>query len=165
MNSQPCSRALVRSALASRRRLTLVGTGAAFFIAAGFAYAQAPAADPVLAKVNGTEIRKSDVALAEEELGPSLAQMDPAAKDDNVLSFLIDMKLVGNAFGVRDPYLFLLDPANQVVAQDDDSGGGLDAQIFYRPTVTGEYTIQAANLDLSPLPLAGMQFRLTIRRE
>src|SRR3981081_3371490 len=51
-------------------------------------------ANPVLAKVNGTEIRQSDVALAEEELGPSLAQMDPATKKDNVLSFLIDMKIV-----------------------------------------------------------------------
>src|SRR5436305_11912562 len=51
-------------------------------------------ANPVLAKVNGSEIRQSDVALAEEELGPSLAQMDPAAKKDNVLSFLIDMKIV-----------------------------------------------------------------------
>src|SRR3979411_954688 len=51
-------------------------------------------ANPVLAKVNGTEIRQSDVALAEEELGPSLAQMDPATKKDKVLSFLIDMKSV-----------------------------------------------------------------------
>jgi peptidyl-prolyl cis-trans isomerase C len=51
-------------------------------------------ANPVLAKVNGAEIRQSDVALAEEELGPSLAQMDPATKKDNVLSFLIDMKIV-----------------------------------------------------------------------
>src|SRR5581483_1819131 len=53
--------------------------------------------NPVLAKVNGAEIRKSDVTLAEEELGPSLAQMDPATKDENVLSFLIDMKLVAKA--------------------------------------------------------------------
>ena len=54
-------------------------------------------ANPVLAKVNGAEIRQSDVALAEEELGPSLAQMDPATKKDNVLSFLIDMKIVAKA--------------------------------------------------------------------
>src|ERR1700761_8393864 len=54
-------------------------------------------ANPVLAKVNGSEIRQSDVALAEEELGPSLAQMDPATKDENVLSFLIDMKIVSKA--------------------------------------------------------------------
>src|SRR6478735_7131412 len=53
--------------------------------------------NPVLAKVNGVEIRQSDVALAEEELGPSLAQMDPATKKDNVLSFLIDMKIVSKA--------------------------------------------------------------------
>jgi hypothetical protein len=54
-------------------------------------------ANPVLAKVNGSEIRQSDVALAEEELGPSLAQMDPAAKKENVLAFLIDMKIVAKA--------------------------------------------------------------------
>src|SRR6202166_598003 len=54
-------------------------------------------AKPVLAKVNATEIRQSDVALAEEELGPSLAQMDPATKKDNVLAFLIDMKIVAKA--------------------------------------------------------------------
>jgi peptidyl-prolyl cis-trans isomerase C len=35
--------------------------------------------------------------MAEEELGPSLAQMDPATKEENVLSFLIDMKIVGKA--------------------------------------------------------------------
>ena len=51
----------------------------------------------MLAKVNGAEIRQSDVALAEEELGPSLAQMDPATKKDNVLAFLIDMKIVAKA--------------------------------------------------------------------
>jgi peptidyl-prolyl cis-trans isomerase C len=57
----------------------------------------ARADDKVLAKVNGVEIRQSDVALAEEELGPSLAQMDPATKDENVLAFLIDMKIVSKA--------------------------------------------------------------------
>jgi peptidyl-prolyl cis-trans isomerase C len=54
-------------------------------------------ANPVLAKVNGAEIRQSDMALAEEELGPSLAQIDPATKKENVLSFLIDMKIVAKA--------------------------------------------------------------------
>ena len=54
-------------------------------------------ANPVLAKVNGAEIRQSDVALAEEELAPALAQMDPATKQDNVLAFLIDLKIVAKA--------------------------------------------------------------------
>ncbi len=58
---------------------------------------RAEEANPVLAKVNGADIRQSDLALAEEELGPSLAQMDPATKKDNVLSFLIDMKIVAKA--------------------------------------------------------------------
>ncbi len=53
--------------------------------------------NPVLAKVNGSEIRQSDVTLAEEELGASLAQMDPATKKENVLAFLIDMKIVAKA--------------------------------------------------------------------
>src|SRR5579862_4217334 len=53
--------------------------------------------DKVLAKVNGAEIRQSDVALAETELGPSLAHMDPSTKKENVLAFLIDMKIVAKA--------------------------------------------------------------------
>jgi peptidyl-prolyl cis-trans isomerase C len=53
--------------------------------------------DPVLAKVNGSEIRQSDMALAEEELGPSLDKMDPATKQENLLAFLIDMKIVSKA--------------------------------------------------------------------
>src|ERR1700693_5865831 len=80
------------------------GVPARFAVATGalaialFASLPARAEDnPVLAKVNGAEIRQSDVALAEEELGPSLAQMDPATKKDNVLSFLIDLKVVSKA--------------------------------------------------------------------
>jgi peptidyl-prolyl cis-trans isomerase C len=53
--------------------------------------------NPVLAKVNGQEIRQSDLAIAEEELGPSLQQMDPATRKDNLVAFLIDMKIVAKA--------------------------------------------------------------------
>src|SRR5947209_19896759 len=62
----------------------------------------ARAEDKVLAKVNGAEIRQSDVALAEEELGPSLAQMDPATKDENVLAFLIDMRIVSKGAAAKE---------------------------------------------------------------
>jgi len=74
-------------------RLGLAATCLAVVLLAGPVRAE----DKVLAKVNGSEIRQSDVALAEEELGPSLAQMDPASKNENVLSFLIDMKIVAKA--------------------------------------------------------------------
>src|SRR3954463_10919468 len=72
---------------------TAVAGCLAFAMLAGLPVS-AEEANPVLAKVNGAEIRASDVALAEEELGPSLAQMDPATQKENVLSFLIDMKIV-----------------------------------------------------------------------
>src|SRR3954462_7162436 len=71
---------------------SITGAVAVAFLAGFPVHAQD--ANPVLAKVNGQEIHQSDVALAEEELGPSLAQMDPASRKDNVLSFLIDMKIV-----------------------------------------------------------------------
>ncbi|HYW64887.1 MAG TPA: peptidylprolyl isomerase [Bradyrhizobium sp.] len=74
-------------------RFGLASFGLAAVLLAG-AGLRAEEANPVLAKVNGAEIRASDLALAEEELGPSLAQMDPATKKENVLSFLIDMKIV-----------------------------------------------------------------------
>jgi peptidyl-prolyl cis-trans isomerase C len=79
------------------RRVRLASALAGCLALALFAGPVRAADDPVLAKVNGAEIKKSDVALAEEELGPSLAQMDPATKDENVLSFLIDMKIVAKA--------------------------------------------------------------------
>jgi peptidyl-prolyl cis-trans isomerase C len=58
---------------------------------------RAETADPVVAKVNGAEIRESDVALAEEELGPAVAQMDPSTRHQNIVNFLIDLKLAANA--------------------------------------------------------------------
>jgi peptidyl-prolyl cis-trans isomerase C len=76
---------------------TGLGLAAASFIALALLAAPVRAEDKVLAKVNGAEIRQSDVALAEEELAASLAQMDPATKDENVLAFLIDMKIVAKA--------------------------------------------------------------------
>src|ERR1700743_309014 len=68
------------------------------FAVALFAGSPARADDnPVLAKVNGSEIHQIDMALAEEELRPTLDKMDPATKQANLLSFLIDMKLVDKA--------------------------------------------------------------------
>src|SRR6201985_1857298 len=88
------------TSLSSRVKFGLASTAVAgllaFALLAGRSV-RAEEANPVLAKVNGAEIRASDVALAEEELGPSLAQMEPATKKENVLAFLIDMKIVAKA--------------------------------------------------------------------
>ena len=75
----------------------LAATGCLVAVLAAGLPVRAAESDPVLAKVNGSEIHASDVALAEEELGPSLQQMDPSTRKDNVLSFLIDMKIVSKA--------------------------------------------------------------------
>src|SRR6201746_3885 len=88
------------TSLSSRMKFGLASTALAGCLAVALLAGlpvRAEEANPVLAKVNGAEIRASDVALAEEELGPSLAQMDPATKKENVLSFLIDMKIVAKA--------------------------------------------------------------------
>jgi peptidyl-prolyl cis-trans isomerase C len=80
----------------SFRLASAVAASVAIVLLAGLPL-RAEETNPVLAKVNGAEIRQSDVTLAEEELGPSLAQMDPATKKENVLAFLIDMKIVAKA--------------------------------------------------------------------
>jgi peptidyl-prolyl cis-trans isomerase C len=52
--------------------------------------------DPVVAKVNGTEIRQSDLAIAEEEAG-QIPPMSPEAKRDYLVQFWADMILVSKA--------------------------------------------------------------------
>jgi peptidyl-prolyl cis-trans isomerase C len=52
--------------------------------------------DPVVAKVHGTEIRQSDLAVAEEEAG-QLPPMSPEAKQDYLVQFMADLILVSKA--------------------------------------------------------------------
>jgi peptidyl-prolyl cis-trans isomerase C len=58
---------------------------------------RAETTDPVVAKVNGAEIHESDVALANEELGAPAAQTDASTRRQNIIGFLIDLKLAANA--------------------------------------------------------------------
>jgi peptidyl-prolyl cis-trans isomerase C len=82
-----------RTALAA-----LAVAGFATVVFTGTPQVRAQDANPVLAKVNGVEIRQSDLNMAEEELGSSqLAQMDPATKRENLLSYVIDLKIVSKA--------------------------------------------------------------------
>jgi peptidyl-prolyl cis-trans isomerase C len=53
--------------------------------------------DPVVARVEGTEIHNSDLAIAEEELGQSMPSMPPEAKREYLISFVSDMILVAKA--------------------------------------------------------------------
>ena len=53
--------------------------------------------DPVVARVNGTDVRQSDLAMAEEDLGGNVPQMTPEAKRDYLITFVGDMILVAKA--------------------------------------------------------------------
>ena len=59
---------------------------------------QAPAqSDPLVAKVNGTEIHESDLAMAEEDMGPQVQQLQGQAKRDALVSYLTDVILAAKA--------------------------------------------------------------------
>jgi peptidyl-prolyl cis-trans isomerase C len=53
--------------------------------------------DPVVARVNGTDVRQSDLAMAEEDLGGNIPQMTPEAKREYLITFVGDMILVAKA--------------------------------------------------------------------
>ncbi len=90
--------ASVPATLASRHRHTVLAVGIAALVAAsGFAFAQTPATDPVIAKVNGVEIRQSDLAIAEEDIGRDMPQNDEAGKRDYLVNYLTDLILIAKA--------------------------------------------------------------------
>jgi peptidyl-prolyl cis-trans isomerase C len=59
--------------------------------------ADAQDADKVVARVNGADIKASDVAIAEEDIGANLAQMPPESRREYLMSYLTDMSLVAKA--------------------------------------------------------------------
>lgn len=59
--------------------------------------AAATGADEVVAKVNGSEIRLSDIALADEEMGQALARLPEELRFQYLLGMLIDRRIVANA--------------------------------------------------------------------
>jgi peptidyl-prolyl cis-trans isomerase C len=55
------------------------------------------AADPVVARVNGVDIRQSDLALAEEDLGADMQSVSPEARREHLISYLADIIMVNQA--------------------------------------------------------------------
>jgi peptidyl-prolyl cis-trans isomerase C len=55
------------------------------------------ASDAVIARVNGTEIRESDLAMAEDDLGENIHTMEPAAKREQLIAYMTDIVLVTKA--------------------------------------------------------------------
>ena len=74
-------------------------------------------------------------------------------------TYIIEMDKVGAT--PLDPYLVLVNPQGQIVAQDDDSGGNLNARIIYKAPQAGMYRVYATAL----VPKMTGAFRLTVSEE
>jgi peptidyl-prolyl cis-trans isomerase C len=81
----------------------LQARGAVFALLAALLFLIVPAgparaqSDRLVAKVDGVEIRESDIAMAEEDLGQNAQQMTPEAKRDYLVSYLTDVILAAKA--------------------------------------------------------------------
>lgn len=78
---------------ARRASLAIV---AAFFLALPATPLRAQS-DPVVAKVNGVEIRQSDLALAEEDMGQDAQRLEGDARREYLISYLADVIMVAKA--------------------------------------------------------------------
>ncbi len=67
------------------------------FLVAPTAAPRAEDADAVLARVNGVDIRQSDLTSAEDEIGGNMPQMAPEQKRDYLLAYLGDVILLSQA--------------------------------------------------------------------
>jgi peptidyl-prolyl cis-trans isomerase C len=77
---------------------SVAATLAAALTVAGSIHATAQSeTDPVLARVDGTEIRLSDIAMAEEDIGSGLQPSPPEVRRETLLTYLIDVALIAKA--------------------------------------------------------------------
>jgi len=59
--------------------------------------ARAEDPDQVLARANGVDIRQSDLALAEQDIGSAMPQMGPEQKRDYLITYLADVIILAQA--------------------------------------------------------------------
>ncbi len=78
-------------------------------------------------------------------IGPSGRKMKnyPNLRFEAGKTYVIEMKAMGTS--KLNPYLILLGPNGKAVAQDDDSGGGVNAKITFMAPQAGNYTVVATS--------------------
>jgi peptidyl-prolyl cis-trans isomerase C len=60
------------------------------------------ASDPVVARVNGMDIRESDLAMAEDDLGAEIQQLPPDNRREQLVSYVADVMLAAQAAEARN---------------------------------------------------------------
>jgi peptidyl-prolyl cis-trans isomerase C len=60
------------------------------------------ASDPVVARVNGMDIRESDLAMAEDDLGAEIQQLPPDNRREQLISYVADVMLAAQAAEARN---------------------------------------------------------------
>ena len=99
--SVPASLAILRPVVV--RALGALACVALLTVCAPFApvpyagVANAAEEDPVVARVNGVDIRQSDLAFAEEEIGSNMPTIPPEQKRDYLINYLVDVIVLSQA--------------------------------------------------------------------
>ena len=82
------------AAVACAAVLTVTAPLAPGHYAAGEVHAED---DPIVARVNGVDIRQSDLAFAEEEIGSNMPTIPPEQKRDYLINYLVDVIVLSQA--------------------------------------------------------------------
>jgi len=76
------------------RKSLLAATALTALLAVASATSAQETADPVVAKINGVEIKQSELDLAEDNIDPQLAQLPPEQKKLAALTSIVDSKVI-----------------------------------------------------------------------
>jgi peptidyl-prolyl cis-trans isomerase C len=90
-------RPFVHRALGALACVALLTVAAPFAQGPFVGVALAADEDPVVARVNGVDIRQSDLAFAEEEIGSNMPTIPPEQKRDYLINYLVDVIVLSQA--------------------------------------------------------------------
>jgi peptidyl-prolyl cis-trans isomerase C len=90
-------RPFVHCALGALACVALLTVAAPFAPGPFMGVALAADEDPVVARVNGVDIRQSDLAFAEEEIGSNMPTIPPEQKRDYLINYLVDVIVLSQA--------------------------------------------------------------------
>ena len=92
-----CLRRFVSRALGALACVALLTVAAPLAPVPYAGVARAADEDPVVARVNGVDIRQSDLAFAEEEIGGNMPTIPPEQKRDYLINYLVDVIVLSQA--------------------------------------------------------------------